>query len=65
MTALSTGLALMPLVLAGDEAGNEIQASMGVVILAGLLTSTFLNMFVVPVLFARFGERAASSRQPI
>jgi CzcA family heavy metal efflux pump len=62
MTALSAGLALMPLVLAGEEAGNEIQAPMGVVILGGLLTSTFLNMFVVPVLFARFGESATSAR---
>jgi CzcA family heavy metal efflux pump len=56
MTALSAGFALLPLVLAGDEAGNEIQAPMGVVILGGLLSSTFLNMFVVPVLFRIFGE---------
>ena len=56
MTALSTGLALIPLVLAADEAGNEIQAPMGVVLLGGLLTSTVLNMLVVPVLFDRFGK---------
>jgi Cu/Ag efflux pump CusA len=60
MTALSAGLALVPLVLAGEKAGNEIQAPMGVVILGGLLTSTFLNMFVVPVLFDMFGESSAS-----
>ena len=56
MTALCAGLALVPLVLAGDEPGNEIQAPMGVVILGGLVTSTVLNMVVVPVLFRRFGR---------
>jgi CzcA family heavy metal efflux pump len=56
MTALSAGLALVPLVLAGDHPGNEIQAPMGVVMLGGLLSSTALNMVVVPVLFRRFGE---------
>ncbi len=56
MTALTAGLALIPLVLAGREAGNEIQSPMAIVILGGLLTSTFLNLVVVPVLFARWGE---------
>lgn len=56
MTALTAGLALVPLVLAGDEAGNEIQAPMGVVLVGGLLSSTVLTMFVVPVLFERFGR---------
>jgi Cu/Ag efflux pump CusA len=56
MTALSAGLALVPLVIAGHEAGNEIQAPMGVVILGGLLSSTSLNMLVVPVLFRMFGR---------
>ena len=54
MTALCAGLALVPLVLAGGEPGNEIQAPMGVVILGGLLSSTALNMLVVPALYARF-----------
>lgn len=59
MTALTAGLALIPLVIAGNEPGNEIQSPMAQVILGGLLTSTFLNMVLVPVLFARFGgERA-------
>jgi len=55
MTALTAGLALVPLVLAGDKPGNEIQSPMAEVILGGLLTSTFLNLVVVPVLFARWG----------
>lgn len=54
MTALCAGLALIPLVLAGEQPGNEIQAPMGVVILGGLLSSTALNMIVIPALFARF-----------
>ena len=57
MTALCAGLALIPLVLAGKEPGNEIQSPMGQVILGGLLTSTFLNMVLVPILFNRFGVR--------
>lgn len=61
MTALSAGLALIPLVLAGDEPGNEIQAPMGLVILGGLLSSTLLNMLVVPALYARFGTRRATA----
>jgi CzcA family heavy metal efflux pump len=61
MTALCAALALVPLVIAGDKPGNEIQAPMGVVILGGLLTSTALNMLVVPVLFARFGRASATS----
>jgi len=60
MTALTAGLALIPLILSGHEAGNEIQSPMAVVILGGLLTSTFLNLVVVPVLFARWGGGAAS-----
>jgi len=51
MTALCAGLALVPLVLASGEPGNEIQAPMGVVILGGLFTSTLLNLFVVPALY--------------
>jgi CzcA family heavy metal efflux pump len=57
MTALCAGLALVPLVIAAGEPGNEIQAPMGVVILGGLLTSTLLNLFVVPVLYAWSSRR--------
>ena len=52
MTALTAGLALIPLVLAGGAPGNEIQSPMAEVILGGLLSSTFLNLIVVPLLFA-------------
>jgi CzcA family heavy metal efflux pump len=57
MTALSAALALVPLVLAGQEPGNEIQAPMGIVILGGLLTSTALNLLVIPALYSRFGGK--------
>jgi len=51
MTALTAGLALIPLALASDIPGNEIQSPMAKVILGGLLTSTLLNIFVVPVVY--------------
>ena len=57
MTALATGLALVPLVAAGSIPGHEIEHPMAVVILGGLLTSTLLNLFVVPVLYLRFGKQ--------
>jgi Cu/Ag efflux pump CusA len=60
MTALTAGLALLPLVLAGNRPGNEIQSPMGVVILGGLLSSTFLNLIVVPVLFDNWGRSERS-----
>jgi CzcA family heavy metal efflux pump len=55
MTALTTGLALLPLALAIDQPGSEIQAPMSIVILGGLLTATLLNMIVIPVLFEKWG----------
>ena len=51
MTALTSALALVPLALGGDLPGNEIQSPMAKVILGGLLTSTFLNGFVVPIVY--------------
>jgi Cu/Ag efflux pump CusA len=56
MTALATGLALVPLVLAGDIPGHEIEHPMAVVILGGLVTSTVLNLFIVPAIYLRFGK---------
>lgn len=51
MTALTAGLALIPLAIAGDLPGNEIQSPMAKVILGGLLTSTLLNIFIVPIVY--------------
>ena len=60
MTALTTGLALVPLVIRGNIPGHEIEHPMAMVILGGLLTSTMLNLFVVPSLYLRFGKRRHS-----
>lgn len=51
MTALSTGLALIPLAVGGDLPGNEIQSPMAIVILGGLFTSTLLNAFIIPIMY--------------
>jgi CzcA family heavy metal efflux pump len=56
MTALATALALVPLALSAGQPGSEIQAPMAVVILAGLISSTVLNMLVLPALYLRYGE---------
>ena len=56
MTALTTGLALVPLAIAGSIPGNEIEHPMSIVILGGLITSTLLNLLVVPTLYLRFGK---------
>lgn len=56
MTALATGLALVPLVWAGSIPGHEIEHPMAVVIVGGLVTSTLLNLFLVPSLYLRFGK---------
>ena len=57
MTALTSALALIPLALRGSEAGNEIQAPMATVILGGLITSTVLNVFVVPIIYSKLKKR--------
>ena len=56
MTAITAGLALVPLALGGGEAGKELQAPMAIVILGGLFTSTALNMIILPSLFHKFGK---------
>jgi Cu/Ag efflux pump CusA len=56
MTASATGLALVPLVVAGPISGHEIEYPMAVVILGGLVTSTLLNLLVLPSLYLRFGR---------
>lgn len=55
MTALTAGLALVPLVVGGSLPGHEIEHPLAVVVLGGLVTSTLLNLFVIPVLYLRFG----------
>ena len=55
MTALATALALLPLVVYGDRPGQEIEVPMAVVVLGGLLTSTLLNLFVLPALYLWLG----------
>jgi len=58
MTSCTAGLALLPLVWRGNIPGHEIEFPMAVVILGGLLTSTLLNVFLLPVLYARWGRSA-------
>jgi CzcA family heavy metal efflux pump len=57
MTALTAALALIPLVMNGDMPGNEIQSPMAVVVLGGLLTSTLLNIYIVPVVYELLQKR--------
>jgi CzcA family heavy metal efflux pump len=65
MTALVTGVGLVPLAMGVGQPGKEIQQPMAVVILGGIVTSTFLNMVVIPALFLKYGREAevAASRE--
>jgi Cu/Ag efflux pump CusA len=63
MTALATSLALVPLVVAGDRPGHEIEHPMAVVILGGLVSSTLMNLLVMPALYLRFGAAARRNEQ--
>jgi Cu/Ag efflux pump CusA len=64
MTTLCTGLALVPLIVAGSIPGYEIEHPMAVVILGGLVTSTLLSLFVVPILYLRFGSSSGQTQSP-
>ncbi|MDE6696410.1 MAG: efflux RND transporter permease subunit, partial [Muribaculaceae bacterium] len=57
MTALTSALALVPIALRGGEPGNEIQSPLAIVILGGLISSTLLNIFIVPVFYRKICER--------
>ena len=65
MTALTAGLALVPVALGLGKPGSEIQAPMAIVIFFGLLSSTARNMVVVPAMYFRFGQRAALIPQEV
>ncbi len=60
MTALVTALALLPVALAGNKAGHEIEHPMAVVILGGLFTSTVLNVLLLPALYERWARPATN-----
>jgi Cu/Ag efflux pump CusA len=57
MTALATALAVTPLVISGDKPGQEIEHPMAIVILGGIITSTLINLLLLPALYLKFGER--------
>jgi len=64
MTAVTATLGLLPLAIALGQPGSEIQAPMALVILTGLITSTALNMVVVPALLAEFGGDTQAAPDP-
>ncbi|MEO6212090.1 MAG: efflux RND transporter permease subunit [Vicinamibacterales bacterium] len=64
MTALATGLALVPIALSGDKPGHEIEHPLAVVILGGLVTSTVLNLFLMPPLYLKFGKTRSPATGP-
>ena len=57
MTALATALALLPIAVGGNRPGQEIEHPMAIVILGGLVTSTLLNLVLMPALYFRFSRR--------
>jgi CzcA family heavy metal efflux pump len=62
MTALAASLALLPIVVSGNKPGQEIEYPMAIVILGGLTTSTILNLFLLPLIYWRFGKRKVNSQ---
>jgi len=62
MTALVTGVGLIPLALGVGQPGKEIQQPMAVVILGGIITSTFLNMIVIPALYLKYGREEVAEQ---
>ena len=57
MTAFTSALALLPMIMGGEKSGNEIQSPMAVVVLGGLLTSTLLNIYVIPIVYRWIEKR--------
>lgn len=64
MTAACAGLALVPLIVAGNAPGHEIEHPMAIVILGGLISSTALNLLLLPALYARYGEERSAPTDP-
>lgn len=65
MTALATGLALLPLILSGAKAGHEVEYPVAVAIIGGLTTSTLFNLFFLPALYLRYGDRKLPYHQDV
>jgi Cu/Ag efflux pump CusA len=65
LTAATLGLALLPAILIGDVPGGEVLRPMAMVVLGGLVTSTLLNLFVVPSLYLRFGKGLRRRPRPV
>jgi Cu/Ag efflux pump CusA len=63
MTALASGLALVPLIIYAAKPGNEIQSPMAVVILGGLVSSTILNLFVIPIVYSWIFKKHANENK--
>ena len=61
LSIFCAGLGLVPLVLAGNKPGHEIEFPMAVVILGGLITSTLLNLVLMPALYGRFGRSSSTT----
>ncbi len=64
MTALATALALLPIALGGNKPGHEIEHPMAIVILGGLVTSTLLNLFLMPTLYLRWARPSSHPTEP-
>ena len=62
MTALTSAFALIPLIINSDKPGNEIQSPMAIVVLGGLITSTLLNIFVMPLLYEKYKKRKSETQ---
>ncbi len=65
MTALCSGLALIPLAIQGDLPGNEIQSPMAKVIIGGLFTSTLLNMYIIPIVYGMLNRKVIDTEKKI
>ena len=62
MTAITSALALIPLIINGDKSGNEIQSPMAIVVLGGLVTSTLLNIFIMPIMYEWYKKKGAKAK---